>query len=723
MDEVTLENCDLEPIHIPGLVQPRGALMALNKAGTLCFFSENSVDLLGVVCTPGNPIDAQQLPALILEKILLWLADSSRSFECFDVLINHTTFDVLGHWNSDGLLIVEFESSSQPNSAANTVFAMAVQKAMERFRRQENLHELLGIAVDEVRSLTGFDRVMAYRFRHDDSGEVVRESRRDGLDSWEGQRYPSSDIPAQARRLYILNTLRLIADVNARPVAIVSAAKLKLPPLDMSFCALRSVSPIHIEYLSNMGVAASLSISLVVNGKLWGMIACHHSKARHVSHGIRMACEILGQLLSVTIGSLLMAETAQRVKQSTATLAAIGVRARAADDLLAGIVGHRPNPHELIAADLTLCIWGGRFEVCSGQMAPESISGLAEALGATAQEIVHSERLQRDFPALALAAEPFCGMMAICFDVSRRGWIVWLRFEQIENVRWAGEPHKRIKSGPKGPRLTPRGSFLEWQQEVRGSSIPWDDSDLATAEAFRAELSQIAGTHAIEMERARHQLLAALGHDLRDPLYSISIAAQILQRQTGPAVTIGARIEATSGRMSRLVTQILDMSLLQSSAGMELKRASFELCELLKESVSETQFSYPGIDITTDATEPIIVSADRDRLSLVLSNLLSNARHHGSPGKPVIVFGRRFDDRVQFGTINSGSPIPEDITADLFKAFKPGMVSNPRNRTGLGLGLYIAAEVMKAHGGTLEFACESDLITFTASLPTAFVMS
>ena len=712
---VTLDNCDQEPIHIPGLIQPHGALLAFTPMRLLAFASINMAALTGIEPRWDMPMEAQALPSLVIEEISAWFSDQAKIFAWFDVVLNGHKFDVLGHRNDEDFLIVEFERTDDIVETPDASFAMLVHRSMERFKRQTDINDLLGMVATEVRKITGFDRVMAYRFRHDDSGEVVRESRREGLESWEGQRYPSTDLPAQARRLFIANALRLITHVQATPVRLEGSPTAASRPLDMSFCVLRSVSPIHIEYLTNMEVHASLSISIVIEGKLWGMIACHHGAARRVPHGIRMVCEVLAQMIGVSVANLQMNQVAAKLAYATDALGQIGVRARAADDLLTGITSGKPNPGDLVSAEVIVCLWGGRASFCKGMLPPESVARLARALEQQTTEIVANARLTNDSGDLAAAVAPYCGILAVCFDVGKRGWIVWLRAEQIDHVRWAGNPQKQIKLGPNGPRLTPRGSFLEWREEVRGSSMPWELSDLRSVEALRAELSRIAGTHAIEMERARHQLLAALGHDLREPLHSITLAAQVLQARGEQEIS--TRIAKTSGRMARLVVQILDMSLLQSDMGIVLERSVFDLALLLKEAVDDANFSYPGNDITLIAPSPLMVDADRDRLSQVLSNLLSNARHHGTPGEPVSVSARKGLSNVCFSVKNSGQAIPADVQVDLFKALKPSASMNPRNRTGLGLGLYIASEIMKAHGGDLTLECSDNDIIFKATLP------
>jgi chemotaxis family two-component system sensor kinase Cph1 len=714
--EPTLDNCAHEPIHIPGLIQPHGALLAFDVAGLLAYVSANASSMLGMVAKLGAGIEQQELPAAVVAHLRLWVDNAGADYDPLELTLNGIDFDVVGHRNVDELLIVEFEIRNL-SSVSVASFAVMAQKAISRLRRQKNVEDLLGLAAAEMRKITGFDRVMAYRFRHDDSGEVVRESRREDLEDWQGRRYPSGDIPAQARRLYTLNTLRLIADVSRPDVAVEAGPPAH--PVDMSFCVLRSVSPIHIEYLNNMGVAASLSVSIVIDGKLWGMLACHHGMPRHPPHGIRMACDVLGQVLSITIASLETADAARRLVQATQTLALIGTRVRAADDLLAGIALHSPTPADLLDADATVCLWGGNAMVCGGAVPSDMLTALAAALESQDVSGVKSTAIARTHPALAAIIAPYCGLLAVCFDDSHGGWVVWLRAEQIEKVRWAGEPAKVIKIGPNGPRLTPRGSFSEWLELVRGSSIPWQRGEIETAEALRLQLHSIAGAHATERERGRLELLASLGHDLRDPLHAISMAAHILQHPAADGIGLGARIQSSSGRMSRLVTQILDMSMLQSKTGIVLSREEFDLVALLREAVSDMMFAHPDMLVSLNMPEILMISADRDRLAQVIANLMSNARHHGTPGQPILVFAQDADARASFGVSNVGAAIAAEVQRGLFKAFKPESSSNPRNRTGLGLGLYIASELVKAHDGTLSLECRAGQIIFTAEFAAA----
>ncbi len=234
-----------------------------------------------------------------------------------EISLQGNEYDLILH-QAGALLVAEFERRVQPADELAS-FALKAHRAMDRLKRQRSIDSLLSMATEDIRQLTGFDRVMAYRFRPDDSGEVVAEAVDARFEPFIGRRYPAGDIPAQARRLYVVNTLRMISDIGSPTVAVIGEAD--APPLDMSHAVLRSVSPIHIEYLNNMGVGASMSVSIVVQGRLWGMIACHHMAPRQVPYSVRMACDVIAQILAANVHTFVTRNHGQRV-DAAATLRA-----------------------------------------------------------------------------------------------------------------------------------------------------------------------------------------------------------------------------------------------------------------------------------------------------------------------------------------------------------------------------------------------------------------
>jgi len=713
--QLTLANCDSEPIHIPGAIQPLGALLAFDIDGTLRYASENAAQLLDTCLTLDQPCAPEALPPGLAYCLSTWIGNHDPIFDPLTITLDRATYDVIGHRNADGLTIVELERRAD---GVGIAAPERIYRSIERVRRQRDIPSLLDSMVREVQRATGFDRVMAYRFHPDDSGEIVAEQRRADLDDWVGRRYPAGDIPAQARRLYTVNTLRLIADATYQPVRVLSGPSPEPRALDMSFSVLRSVSPIHLEYMANMGVRASMSLSLVIGGRLWGMIACHHHTPRALPYPARLACEAMAQVVAATVSGIEANERAEQSRQNAALVSKLVERVSASENVHQALSQGGETPASLVPNDAALCLWSNSVTVFGGIAPRGELAGILNALDQSGQRVVHTTNIARDFPDLQTEIVPYAGLLACKFDPMNNGWLIWLRKEQIETLVWGGKPEKQYAVGSLGPRLTPRGSFEAWREVVRGVCLPWMPSELEAVDNLRDELSHISTSRAADVDRARTALLAMLGHDLRDPLQSISMAATLLSR-TDTGARMGERIRYSSGRMQRLISQVLDLSRLQGGLGLGIEKRLCDLSALVNGLIEEKRQAYPGLRIETDVPDGLTLMADTDRIAQVVTNLMSNARQHGAPRQPIVVNVSASGDGVTLSVINHGEPIADDVLAHLFSPFKPESVGQSRNRTGLGLGLYIAEQVVRDHGGDISVQCRDGLVIFTVSLPRA----
>jgi chemotaxis family two-component system sensor kinase Cph1 len=710
---VTLDNCDREPIHIPGQIQPDGVLLAFDQAGVLLSWSANARELMQLDPQRTTTVAALPLPADVRELMTQCLADMAHGDvmpAMVETQLAGRPADFVVHAYANRA-IAEWVWRDM-ETAEVAAFALKAHRGIERLKRHRTVLELLERAVEEVRSLTGFDRVMAYQFRHDDSGDVVAESCIPALTPYRGRRYPASDIPTQARRLYTLNTLRLISDVNYTAVPMEGWSS---EPLDMSYGVLRSVSPIHIEYLQNMGVGASMSISIVVNGKLWGMLACHHMARHPVPLAIRMTCDVLAQVLSASINAIESRARAASAERAASVRTGLVESLVEEDDVLRAIQLHTTDLRTSLGADALIASQFGKLLSAEG-VSDTAATAILESLRDDEHALTQRTRLD-DWPEATRALiGPWVGMLALRFDPVTRGYVIALRREQIETVRWGGRPEHEVKAGPLGPRLTPRGSFDEWREIVRGKSEPWDETLLLVARQLLAEMQRVCSSRHAEMERARTQLFATLGHDLRDPLQSITMAAAVMERGlTAQGMT--KRIQASSYRMQRLIGLVLDMSRLDSGVGLGLRKQKFDLARVLVDLIDESRVAHPGVVYELDAPTALPMVADRDRIQQVVSNLVSNARHHGKPGQAIGVNLQVDGDRVRIRVLNVGDEIDPALAARMFTAFKHRGVRNERNPTGLGLGLHIAREIVLGHGGELSYEYVSPRVVFVADLP------
>jgi len=711
--QVDLLNCADEPIHIPGSIQPHGVLLFFSLDGALEGWSANAPALLGLPLALGAPYASLPLPPAALELLCEYFVpdDDDLTPSMVPMQVQGADFDCIVHAGF-GRVVAEFE---QRDAGADevTMFALKAHGSIDRLRRQKTIEGLLASAVTQIREFTGFDRVMAYRFRPDDSGDVVAESRREDLTPYLGQRYPATDIPAQARRLYILNTLRSIAEIGYDAVPLLGAPA--AAPLDMSHAVLRSVSPVHVEYLKNMGVGASMSVSIVINGRLWGLIACHHMSRKLVPYSVRLAADVLAQVMGSTVHSIESRLESAMIERSAST------RTKLVEDLLI-----EDDPLETFTrfADAILSATQSQAQVTcyygKVRVHGELPQGLAEAIVASlpegAHDLVLREKLD-DWPEdIRPRLGKWVGLLALPFDPATGGWNVLLRVEQLEQVAWGGRPEKTTAIGPLGARLTPRGSFDAWYETVRGHAHPWEATILSNSRLTLAELVRVMTSRRAQTEATRAQLLAMLGHDLRDPLHSINMAGMVIEKGNSQP-TIGRRIQSSTSRMQRMISQVLDMSRIDGGLGLGVSLEPTDLTALVEDLIDEARLAYPAIPFQLVCDEAATVKADSGRLGQVLSNLLSNARHHGEAGKPVRVCVKVDGRQAVIDVSNAGAPIPPEVAATLFNPFKRASLHNPRNRTGMGLGLYIAQQIVREHHGEIAYRHDGDEVIFSVRLP------
>lgn len=710
----TLLNCADEPIHIPGTVQPHGAMLVFDADGLLEAWSENVTGMLDLRPQLGDTVQQVSLPAPVLamvEACLVAIASGEAFPLSREVDFGTVLFDCIVHAH-EGRVLVEFE---QRDMALDTlvVFALKAHNALDRLKRQKTLAALLQMATEQVRDITGFDRVMGYRFRSDGSGDVVAEARTLELSPFLGLRYPASDIPAQARRLYVMNTLRLIPDIGARPVDLVGREG--AAPVDMSHSVLRSVSPVHIEYLQNMGVGASMSISIVVDGQLWGLLACHHRGPKQVPYSIRMTTDVIAQILAASVQTLEAHARSVLIERAANTRTALMQTLLLGEDTLREVARHAGFICTALDASALIVSQSGRH-IVHGAVDAATTQAIVNALPGPGEVLRERVRIE-DWPVEAREhVKHWPGMLAMCFDPATDGWVLALRPEQVAAVRWGGKPDQLVEVGPLGARLTPRGSFNEWLETVRGSAEAWSPTHLLIAGQMQDELHRASIARHGETDRARAHLMAMLGHDLRDPLHTIQMATAVLERTGGAPTPLVRRIQSSSDRMSRLIGQVLDVSKIESPIGLGITRVRLDLALVVSDVVDEARHGYPDIDFHLTIVGPAIVDGDADRLAQVVSNLLANARAHGQLGEPIVVSLRETGGQVLLDVNNVAAALDGDAVRNLYTPFKQTSSGQVRNRGGMGLGLYIVERIVSGHAGTITYSHEDGRVHFTVAL-------
>ena len=565
MQTVDLTSCDREPIHIPGRIQPFGFLLATRDDFTVVATSANAGTFLGRSDIVGRPLHdsfSTETIALIRDKMMSEQGPASveRLF-AINLRADLPPFDLAVHRSGNHLIIEGEPSDTDTNLNSGEV----VRAMLARLRNTHNFDAFCQTAARQIKWLTGFDRVMVYRFAPDGAGEVIAEAAEPGRESFLGLHYPASDIPKQARILYTRNWLRIIADIDDKPSPI-EPDILDGVPLDLSMSVTRAVSPIHIEYLRNMGVRASLSISILHEGKLWGLFACHHYSPRRISFERRTAAELFGQMFSWVL------ESRERERDIAYEARARELHNKMMAELATGKPGGETLRNFLSALRDTIA--------CDG--VGVWLDGKATLSGAT-PTVADFERLTRHFRAMNLQdvfathdvgksipnagalVDNAAGVLAIPVSRAAPDYLVFFRNEIARSVHWAGDPNKPVTTGPLGDRLTPRKSFELWREVVRGQSAHWTESDLRIASSLRVTLLEVIFrlTDAAEKERKSAQerqelLIAELNHRVRNIL---SLIRSLINQGKNSTMTaeefasvVGGRIQALA-RAHDLITK------------------------------------------------------------------------------------------------------------------------------------------------------------------------
>jgi light-regulated signal transduction histidine kinase (bacteriophytochrome)/CheY-like chemotaxis protein len=625
---VDLTNCDREPIHRLGMIQDFGALLALTGDWMVAHRSANFAAILGLDAVPepgdgvGTLFTAEAIALLSKAVSLLTGADDVERIFNIDLTGHGECFDCALH-TSGGLTIIEIEPHH--GDAIDRQLRL-VQPVIRELEKAEDVIALCQTAADQLRGLLEFDRVMVYRFRSDESGEVVAESLAEGTDSFLGLNYPRTDIPQQARQLYVRNRFGIISDVRAAPVPIEPGIGDDGEPIDLSMSTLRSVSPVHIEYLTNMGVEASLSISIVVGGKLWGLFACHHYAPRVLPYTLRTGAELFSELFSLAVERSLGRQQTE--------LVAVGRELH--DRLMRAVVGgqslvdalptlrpiiERSLPHNGISAYVE-----GVYKAIGSTPTAEEFHALRPQLNAAAPStVIASQQLAERFDKARAFADRAVGALIIPVSRSPRDYVVLWRKELNQTVHWAGNPEKPVEPGPDGARLSPRRSFAAWKQDVSGRSAAWTEGELQLAENLRVTLIEVILrlTDEVAAERAKAQqqqelLIAELNHRVRNIL---NLIRGVINQSRHDAVSIEEFAGLVGGRINAL-----------AAAHDNITRQNWSPASLRELIETEAQAYVGGkmerVMITGD--DAMVAPEAYTVLALVIHEMMTNSAKYGA---------------------------------------------------------------------------------------------
>lgn len=509
-----LTTCDREPITFLDRIQNFGFLVALANDWTVIRASANLDIYLGIealAAIGGNfarVVDGAALEMIRKRVALLYASGNERLFGV-RLAERQPLFDLNLHFVQD-ILIIEGERSVRGDADNDT--ASMVRSMLAQLGKSPDLDAFQRTAARQVRTITGFDRVMVYRFDQDGNGEVVAESTAPQIESFLGLHYPASDIPQQARALYLRNSFRIISDVGEVPVPLLPAVTALVPPLDLSQAITRAVSPVHIEYLTNMGVDATLSISIVVEGTLWGLIACHHYKPRLPSFVMRTAAELFGSMYSLALESRLSREANLLDSRSRFLTDQLIAGIAANEDLLSDLEWLNAMLGEMIDYDGIAIYRADRVLSLGHTPSDAAITTLAQGLTLTSpNRVFTTDNLQSIYALDAPDAATAAGVLAVPISRTPRDYILLFRREYLQSIKWGGEPTK-ISTTEDSARMSPRKSFEAFSETIRGKCRPFSKEDYSVGEALRAAVVEVI----LHLSALKIQALAAEVEARRD---------------------------------------------------------------------------------------------------------------------------------------------------------------------------------------------------------------
>lgn len=738
---VDLTNCDREPIHILGHIQSHGYLVAIQPdTYSIVHASENIVEL---VSTPASQLVGQSVNKLLVntdlaENVLVELLnvgkrnDSWETMNPHRITINSKASNLIIHQHQD-LLLLEWEPIGDERNAV--INQQLIAQALNEVQVSRTLSDLLQNTAQRIKAIIGYDRVMVYRFSADWHGHVVAEAKDDHLEPFLGLHYPASDIPRQARELYKTNLVRLIADVGSTPSPILSDPDWpEDQPLDLTHSVLRAVSTVHIEYLRNMGVQASMSISLMYRGELWGLISCHNTTPRFVDFQARQTAKFVGQLLSAAL------EFRKDEEDKTSLLQYAQNGQRLHEQLLLGNnVARALTTSAITALDMTQAAGAALLfddKVYRLGKTPDetALQALAGWLGTTDFEtFLETNQLPALYPPAEHFREVGAGMLAIALSKELNEYLIWFKPEQVQQVTWAGNPNKPVTVGADGQhRLTPRKSFEAWTEIVRNTSEPWNEAEIGSVVKLREDILQIITKQANEVRLLNQRLQVAyeeldafsytVSHDLRTPLSSIRCYSEIIQEEYGKEFNDDARelfqkITESTERMQRLIRHILYYS--------RMGRADFamqpvEMKPLLENIREDLLVANKDRSIRIDIGDTPSITGDSTMIHQVFSNLLSNSAKYTQrvPEAVIQVNGQQTDGEVVYSVVDNGIGFDMKHAGKMFDLFK--RLENAREFEGTGVGLAIVKRIVNRHQGKIWFHSEPNRgSTFTISFPAA----
>lgn len=732
IDKLNFERCEDEPIHIPETIQEYGYLFAIDPdSGMIRVYSENVKNLFKdhdlykknffeILQNGDQNGDQNNDQVLLLETRKRALKQNTalpiRVTLKKKMLKNEGSGDYYAMvYNSRDHLVIELEPAAkfrQEYSARHygKLYAMSLAP---KFKSYKSLEEMSQEIVDTIKLITGYDRVILYKFLEDASGHVLAEAKEANMDSYLNLRYPAHDIPEQARELYKKNWIRLTPDVDLEDSRLLPEMKdVGRRPLDLTHSVLRSLSPIHRQYVRNQGLKSSLSMSLVTHDKLWGLISCHHREARYIPQNVRLECENLSQLFSWNLYA--KEEELYNNKRDKTDRAINSILSQASFKNPIIDVFQQNSTEVLEAMECDGFMFVSELETLTIGEAPDAslVKQVFTEMKKSSKNTLMTSNADKDFEHLE-GLKDIKGVLLLRMVESRDYFTAWFRKEERLVQKWVGAPDEKDEAASKKERLSPRTSFEVHERVFEGKSRRWTNDDADLAERFqRVFLGHVLQTQD-KMRRqvdrleakdlVKNDFLITLAHELKNPLSPIVAGVELLENESNSEVPeeIFRNIKKQLTHMNTMIDDLMDVGrVAHGKVALNIDLVNLQAvlndAEVATRKIFEEKKHRLRLELPE---EPVNVRGDAVRLTQVFSNLLNNAAKYTEPGGRITVLMRKKTKEVSVKVQDNGIGIPMDKLEEIFSIFTQMDADHLDPQGGLGIGLALVKRLVEMHGG------------------------